>query len=66
MKRENVCLTLSFGSVPIENHLFSLLHIEGVRNRIIYPYFEWIISRLEQLHGNEVDKINILTQFLIE
>ena len=66
MKREDVCLTLLFGSVPIENHIFSLLHIEGVRNIIIYPYFEWIISRIEPLHDNEVDKIYILTQFLIE
>ena len=35
--------TLLFDSVPIENNIFSLLHVEiGVGKKIVYTYFDWI------------------------
>ena len=43
--------TLLFGSITIENYIFTLLHVEiGVENKIyIYIYIDWINERIEPI-----------------
>ena len=50
---------LLFDSVPIENYIVALLHVEiGVGNKIVYTYFDWINERIEPITDDELELTN--------
>ena len=61
--REKGCVkTLLFDSVPIENYIFPLLHVEiSISKKIVHSYLERINERIERISDEEVN----MTSFLI-
>ena len=58
---ENGVKVLLFDSIPIENYIFSLLHVEiGVGNKIVYSYFECINEIIKPLIQDELNMTNIV------
>ena len=50
---------LLFDSVPIENYIVALLHVEiGVGNKIVYTSFDWIYERIEPITDDELELTN--------
>ena len=48
-EKKGINKPLLFDAVPIENYVFSLLHVEiGVGNKIVKNYFLWITERMEK------------------
>ena len=59
--------TLLFDFVPIENYIFSLLHVEiSFGNKIVYIYFDWISERIEPITDDELELTNFLIDLKIE
>ena len=56
-----------FDSIPIENYIFSLLHVEiGVGNKILESFYNWISKYIEPLSKEEIEMINNLIDLQIE
>ena len=50
-----------FDSIPIENYIFSLLHVEiGIGNKIIDSFYYWISKYIEPLSKEEIEMTNNL------
>ena len=61
---ERCVKTLLFDSIPIENYICSLLHVEiGDGNKIVYSYFESTNERIEPICEDELNMVNFLINF---
>ena len=66
-EKKGCVLPMLFDSIPIENYIFSLLHVEiGVGNKILESFYNWITKYIEPLSKEEIEMINNLIDLQIE
>ena len=56
-----------FDTIPIENYILLLLHLEiGIRNKIVSSFYTWRTTYIELLSVEEIEMTNTLIDFQIE